>query len=108
MTACVCARCEAIVTTDKKIPTTPTKIPTRRVLGSAACSGVTSISGMTFDYPQDTSKILRRGGDVHLHFEQHMFDVVQRDVGEQSGSCDHACKQRTIHRRQHPQRRGTP
>src|SRR5882757_2908145 len=49
MTASVCARCEAIVTTDKKMPTTPTKIPTRRVSGSAACSGVTSISGMRFE-----------------------------------------------------------
>src|ERR1700689_5428957 len=51
MTASVCARCEAIVTTDNRMPTTPTKMPTRRVLGSAACSGVTSSSGITSKYP---------------------------------------------------------
>src|SRR5580692_3627829 len=52
MTASVWARCEAIVTTDNRIPTTPTKIPTRRVSGSAACSGETSSSGITLKYPQ--------------------------------------------------------
>src|SRR4029077_4569781 len=46
MMAWVCARCEAMVTTDSRMPTTPTKSPTRRVLGSSACSGLTSISGM--------------------------------------------------------------
>src|SRR5277367_4790263 len=46
MTAPVCARCDAIVTTDRSMPTTPTRIPTRRVSGSATCSGLTSISGM--------------------------------------------------------------
>src|ERR1700683_481486 len=47
MTAWVCARCEAMVTTDSSTPTTPTRMPTRRVLGSDACSGVTSISVMS-------------------------------------------------------------
>src|SRR5277367_6889377 len=46
MTALVWARCAEIVTTDSRTPTIATKIPTRRVLGSAACSGVTSISVM--------------------------------------------------------------
>src|SRR5471030_614581 len=69
MTASVCARCEAIVTTDNRMPTTPTKIPTRRVLGSAACSGVTSSSGMTCKNPQIIQKIHRNhriwGADPH-------------------------------------------
>src|SRR6202790_3181162 len=87
MTACVCARCEAMVTTDNKIPTTPTNIPTRRVFGSAACSGFTSISGMNFQYLRQIKvanlsvkrSVPRRGCAAHL-FDHAQARIAARNA----------------------------
>src|SRR5882762_5038660 len=80
MTASVCARCDAMVTTDSRIPTTPTRIPTRRVRGSAACSGVTSISGMTTIYPRLMIQFARRQMIARAR-SPGSFDQVQPRVG---------------------------
>src|ERR1700730_7485652 len=107
MTAPVCARCEAIVTTDNKIPTTPTRIPTRREFGSAACSGVTSISGMRFKVPlslREFSSLWIFGRD----FNHHVLHIVHGYVGQERDAGHHTCEQRPIHRRQHTHRRSAP
>src|SRR5258708_6671527 len=56
MRGCGWGGCEEMVTTDKRMPIMPTRIPTRRVLGSAVCSGLTSISAMAQRYPQRSMK----------------------------------------------------
>src|SRR5271170_1897445 len=84
MTALVCARCAEMVITDSRIPTIPTKIPTRRVLGSAACSGVTSISVMTHAL-SDRLKVriaARNSEDAAAHY---FYDFTEcADLGDES------------------------
>src|SRR6202011_2372806 len=88
MTAWVCARCEAMVTSDRRIPTTPTRIPTRRVLGSAVCSGLTSISGMrqlSLIFNENGGRPRRRlRGPLHASRSARSFDDVQTWIG----ACD--------------------
>src|SRR5277367_433935 len=84
MTAPVCARCDAIVTTDRSMPTTPTRIPTRRVSGSATCSGLTSISGMAQGILTiDTKDVARRRRRTRRHAARsgNSFDDAQARIG---------------------------
>src|ERR1700727_2588972 len=88
MTAWVCARCDVIVTTERNIPITPTRIPTTRVLGSAACSGVTSISVMDstnlFSTSFDGVQAGIRAGDAERAAAHHLHDLSKRrHVGDE-------------------------
>src|SRR5580658_4224952 len=94
MTAWVCARCEAIVTTERNIPITPTSIPTTRVLGSAACSGVTSISVMDLSEPLflilfDGVQAGIRAGDAERTAAHDFNDLAEcRHVGDELADFD--------------------
>src|SRR5277367_364208 len=87
MTASVCARCDAMVTTESKMPTTPTRIPTRRVFGSAVCSCVISISGMfaknsssVEPFAQSTARRGAHGAHVPHGAPGPLFDGVQARI----------------------------
>src|SRR5271168_4980150 len=86
MTSWVCARCPAMVTTDSRMPTIPTMIPTRRVLGSAACSGLTSISAIKkvflFSFDDVQARIGPR--DAEHAAANDLDDLAERgDIGDE-------------------------
>src|ERR1700689_883939 len=98
MTALVCARCEAVVTAERKMPTMPTKIPTRRLFGSSACSGLSSISAMG---PIILQASRLRDGSFHSvqswirpgdsqHARANDFDDLteRRDIGDEFADLD--------------------
>src|SRR5258707_13637921 len=73
-----------MVTSDSRMPTTPTRIPTRRVLGSAACSGLTSISGMThiLEITKSAGHPRRGGrGGLGAHRSARSFEGVEARIG---------------------------